>query len=127
LPSNRAGEKRGKQPLWLCKVMCYHVQPKARERGIDKRIGWHTFRRTYSSILKDNGEDVEVVQELLRHASTRRLRTGADAGQAGGAEQSRAHDPRSRSVYRECTANLRGIGSKFLKRFGVPIRTILNT
>ena len=39
--------------------------------GIQKRIGWHTFRRTYSSILKDNGEDVKVVQELLRHASTK--------------------------------------------------------
>jgi integrase len=69
--SNRAGEKRGKQPLWLCKVMCYHIQPMARKLGIQKRIGWHTFRRTYSSILKDNGEDVKVVQELLRHASTK--------------------------------------------------------
>ena len=69
--SNRAGEKRGKQPLWLCKVMGYHIQPIARKLGIRKRIGWHTFRRTYSSILKDNGEDVKVVQELLRHASTK--------------------------------------------------------
>jgi len=68
---NRAGEKRGKQPLWLSKVMGYHVQPIARMLGIQKRIGWHTFRRTYSSILKDNGEDVKVVQELLRHASTK--------------------------------------------------------
>jgi integrase len=69
--SNRAGEKRGKQPLWLCKVMGYHIQPIAKKLGIRKRIGWHTFRRTYSSILKDNGEDVKVVQELLRHASTK--------------------------------------------------------
>ncbi len=69
--SNRAGQKRGKQPLWLCKVMGYHIQPIARNVGIKKRIGWHTFRRTYSSILQDNGEDVKVVQELLRHASTK--------------------------------------------------------
>jgi integrase len=69
--SNRAGAKRGKQPLWLCKVMGYHIQPMARKLGITKRIGWHTFRRTYSSILQDNGEDVKVVQELLRHASTK--------------------------------------------------------
>src|SRR5215470_3741334 len=69
--SNRAGEKRGKQPLWLCRVMSYHIQPIARKLGITKRIGWHTFRRTYSSILKDNGEDVKVVQELLRHASAK--------------------------------------------------------
>jgi integrase len=69
--SNRAGAKRGKQPLWLCKVMGYHIQPISRKLGITKRIGWHTFRRTYSSILQDNGEDVKVVQELLRHASTK--------------------------------------------------------
>jgi integrase len=69
--SNRGCEKRGKQPLWLSKVMGYHIQPIARKLGIQKRIGWHTFRRTYSSILKDNGEDVKVVQELLRHASTK--------------------------------------------------------
>jgi integrase len=47
------------------------IQPTARKLGITKRIGWHTFRRTYSSILQDNGEDVKVVQELLRHASTK--------------------------------------------------------
>lgn len=69
--SNRAGSKRGKQPVWLCKIMGYYIQPIARKLGITKRIGWHTFRRTYSSILKANGEDVKVVQELLRHASTK--------------------------------------------------------
>ncbi len=69
--SNRAGGKRGKQPLWLCKVMSYHIQPIAKKLGITKRIGWHTFRRTYSSILQDNREDVKVVQELLRHSSTK--------------------------------------------------------
>jgi integrase len=69
--SNRPGRKRGKQPIWLCTVMSYHIQPIAKKLGITKRISWHTFRRTYSSILQDNGEDVKVVQELLRHASTR--------------------------------------------------------
>ena len=69
--SIRAGRKRGKQPLWLCKLMSYHIQPIATTLGIQKRIGWHTFRRTYSSILQDNGEDVKVVQELLRDSSTK--------------------------------------------------------
>ena len=32
-------------------------------------VGWHTFRRTFASLLKANGEDVKVVQELCRHAS----------------------------------------------------------
>jgi integrase len=69
--SNRAGAKRGKQPLWLSTVMRYHIQPTARKLGFAKKISWHTFRHTYSTILKANGEDVKVVQELLRHASAR--------------------------------------------------------
>ena len=32
-------------------------------------FGWHTFRPTYATVLRGNGEDVKVVQELLRHAS----------------------------------------------------------
>jgi integrase len=69
--SNRAGAQRGKQPLWLSTVMRYHIQPVARKLGIDKHVSWHTFRHTYSTLLKANGEDVKVVQELLRHASAR--------------------------------------------------------
>jgi integrase len=34
-------------------------------------MSWHTFRHTFSSILKSNGEDVKVVQELLRHSTSR--------------------------------------------------------
>jgi integrase len=36
-----------------------------------KHIGWHTFRRTYSTLLIDNGENVKVTQELMRHATSR--------------------------------------------------------
>jgi integrase len=67
----RAGKKRGKQPVWLSKIMRYHIQPAAQRIGITKRIGWHTFRRTYTTLLHANGEDVKVVQELLRHGSAR--------------------------------------------------------
>src|SRR5215831_17924949 len=69
--ANRAGAKRGKQPVWLSSVMRDYIQPVARELGIHKKISWHTFRHTFSSILKANGEDVKVVQELLRHATSR--------------------------------------------------------
>ena len=67
----RAGKKRGQQPLWLSKVMSYHIQPAAKRVGIAKQIGWHTFRRTYTTLLHANGEDVKVVQELLRHGSAK--------------------------------------------------------
>jgi integrase len=59
----------GKQPLWLSTIMRYHIQPAARRAGITKEIGWHTFRHTFSTLIKSLGVDAKVVQELLRHAS----------------------------------------------------------
>ena len=38
---------------------------------ITKTIGWHTFRHSVGSHLGQSGENVKVVQELLRHASSR--------------------------------------------------------
>jgi len=69
--AHRAGAKRGKQPVWLSAVMRDYIQPMARKLGIRKKMSWHTFRHTFSSILKGNGEDVKVVQELLRHSTSR--------------------------------------------------------
>ncbi len=50
-------------------ILRQHIRHVARKLGMTKRIGWQTFRRTYASLLKANGEDVKVVQELLRHAN----------------------------------------------------------
>jgi integrase len=62
---------RGKQPYWPDNLMKRHIRPVARAAGIYKRIGWHTFRHTFGTLLKANGEDVKTVQELLRHANSR--------------------------------------------------------
>jgi integrase len=62
-------QKQGRQPLWLATVMRYYIQPAARRAGINKKIGWHTFRHTFSTLIKSLGVDAKVVQELLRHAS----------------------------------------------------------
>jgi integrase len=67
--SNRAGRKRGKQPVWLAKITQYRIQPIARAVGITKRIGWHTLRHSLATALHRNGEEIKVVQELLRHSS----------------------------------------------------------
>ncbi len=40
-----------------------------KEIGIVGHFGWHTFRHTYATLLKGNGEDVKVVQKLMRHAN----------------------------------------------------------
>jgi integrase len=69
--SNRAGGQRGKQPVWLAKVMQYHIQPTARALGITKTIGWHTLRHSLATSLHRNGEEIKVVQELLRHSSSK--------------------------------------------------------
>jgi integrase len=37
----------------------------------DPRVAFHAFRHTYTTVLTQNGEDVKVVQELLRHANSR--------------------------------------------------------
>lgn len=62
-------QKKGRQPLWLATVMRYYIQPAARRAGITKKLGWHTFRHTFSTLIKSLGVDAKVVQELLRHAS----------------------------------------------------------
>ena len=58
----------GKTPLWPDSLRAKILQPTARRVSITKQIGWHTFRRTYSSLLAATGNDVKVVQELMRHA-----------------------------------------------------------
>jgi integrase len=60
---------KGKRPYWPDMILKRHIKPLAKSLGIKKRIGWHTFRRSFASILKANGEDVKVVQELMRHAN----------------------------------------------------------
>jgi integrase len=62
---------RGKQPYWPDNLMKRYIRPVARASGIFKNIGWHTFRHTFGTLLKANGEDVKTVQELLRHANSR--------------------------------------------------------
>jgi integrase len=60
---------KGKKPYWPAMLMRKHIKPVARKLGINKPMGWHTFRHTYSTLLKSTGADLKVTQELMRHAS----------------------------------------------------------
>lgn len=62
---------RGRQPYWPDNLMKRHIRPIAKANGINENIGWHTFRHSFGTLLKANGEDVKTVQELLRHANSR--------------------------------------------------------
>jgi len=41
--------------------------------GIQKRFGWHTFRHTYSTLLRSVGTEFKVMQELRQHSTLRPL------------------------------------------------------
>jgi integrase len=71
---------KGKQPYWPDNLMKRHILPVARANGIRKRIGWHTFRHSFGTLLKANGEDVKRSRSFCdtptaesRWRSTRRL------------------------------------------------------
>jgi integrase len=59
----------GRMPYGPGTVMQKVIQPAAREAGIQKLIGWHTFRRTNATWLLANGASVKTTQDLLRHAN----------------------------------------------------------
>ena len=62
---------KGTQPYWPDNLMKRYIKPAAKAAGIHKNIGWHTFRHSFGTLLKANGEDVKTVQELLRHANSK--------------------------------------------------------
>jgi len=64
-------KSRGLRPYWGQSIMRNVIRPTAVKLGISRRIGWHTFRHTYSTLLRATGADIKVMQELLRHASAR--------------------------------------------------------
>jgi integrase len=62
--------KQGKQPYWSSSIFRVYLKPALKAAGIIGKVGWHTFRHSYATILKSHGEDVKTVQELLRHANS---------------------------------------------------------
>jgi integrase len=62
---------RGRRPYWGQAILRKYIRPVAQCVGIQKRFGWHTFRHTYSTLLRSVGTEFKVMQELLRHSSFR--------------------------------------------------------
>jgi len=59
----------GRRPYWPDSMMYKHIRPAAEAVGIQKQIGWHSFRRTTATMLLSSGASIRTTQELLRHAS----------------------------------------------------------
>jgi integrase len=66
-----SSQKAGELPLRSSSMLATQIKPAAKTAGIGGDVGWHTFRHTYSSLLRQLGVDVKVQQELLRHADIR--------------------------------------------------------
>jgi integrase len=58
------------KPRWAGILLTDHIKPAAAKARIGK-VGWHTFRRTYSTLLHALGTAPVVQKELLRHADIR--------------------------------------------------------
>jgi integrase len=60
----------GKQPLWPGTLWRRNVVPAIEAAGIDKpKLGWHTLRRSYASLLLSSGVSLRVSMELMRHST----------------------------------------------------------
>jgi integrase len=62
---------KGKKPYWGNTMVANHLRVAAAKSGISGPVGWHTFRRSISTWLIDNDENVKVTQELMRHSHSK--------------------------------------------------------
>jgi integrase len=61
--------KNGSQPITPDMILRRHIRPALERIGVKKRIGWHSFRHSLGTMLRQKGVDVKAAQELLRHAN----------------------------------------------------------
>ena len=61
--------KAGIQPYWPGSLFRAHIKPALLKAGISAKVGWHTLRHSFGTLMKANGEDLKTIQELLRHAT----------------------------------------------------------
>ena len=59
------------KPRWQETILADHIKPAAKDAKIQGKVGWHTLRHSYATVLRSLGADVKVQQELLRHADIR--------------------------------------------------------
>jgi integrase len=64
-------QKNGAQPIQPDMILKRHIRPALVRIGVQKKIGWHSFRHGLATMLRQKGVDVKTAQELLRHANSR--------------------------------------------------------
>jgi integrase len=62
-------DKHGQQPYWPNAAIEDHIRPAVVRAGIQKRVGWHTMRHSFGTLVNSEGADVATTQALMRHAN----------------------------------------------------------
>jgi integrase len=81
---------QGKMPPWADTLLDRFLQPAAKRAGITKWVGFHTFRHTYSTLLKSergrcqSGAGIDAPRKHLH--DDEHLHEGSDFSQAGSAK-----------------------------------------
>jgi integrase len=63
--------KHGAEPYWPDSALKKSVQPAVEQSKLGKKVGWHTFRHSYSTLLRANGTDVKVQQDCCGTRTSR--------------------------------------------------------
>jgi hypothetical protein len=80
---------KGKQSNWMSRIMQHHIKPAADKLGIPLK-GWNPLRHSYTTLLRQSGNNPKVVQDVLRacvvldHGEC--LRLGGIGREAGSAQ-----------------------------------------
>jgi hypothetical protein len=90
--------------FWEQALMRHYIRPAAVKVGITKRIGWHTFRHSYSTLLKASGADINsdarTASTRVHACDTRHVHAGRNPGKASGSSRG------SQTIFSECKGSL---------------------
>ena len=94
---------RGKRPMWGQTIVRKGIRPATQKLGINKKIGWHTFRHSYSTLLRSLGgyqSAAGFTAPFIGQTHTRYVHA------SGHASKTRSAKCCSSFVNRECTKRL---------------------
>jgi len=75
-----------------------HLKPALEAAEIPGKVGWHTLRHTFGTLMKANGEDIKTIQELLPfelQSDRRHVHTSRHSDEARSANKACQNDPRA--------------------------------
>jgi integrase len=116
--------RKGKQPYWPGSLFRVHLKPALEAAEIPGKVGWHTLRHTFGTLMKANGEDIKTIQELLPfelQSDRRHVHTSRHSDEARSANKACQNDPRAQQQGRG-KAGVRRPASEFYRTLSNPRR-----